>query len=160
MAAGGESSPAAEPTSSRRRAGAQKRKASNLSSSGSSSTPSKRITREKASLGHPPIHNGPLTRARQGPSHLASASAAFAVAASGAGSKPAEKAKLLGGLAGEAAAAGAEQLSKESELEALEAGLEAKFEAIRSRSASAHVVPSHCGEFQFLFCLLFGFGLW
>lgn len=51
-----------------------------------------------------------------------------------------------------AAASVAEELRKESELQALEAGLEAKFEAIRSRSNSAHVVPSHCGEFQYFFC--------
>ena len=76
------------------------------------------------------------------------------MAASAAGSKPAEQARLPGGLGGDAVVATVEELRKESELEALEAGLEAKFEAIRSRSASAHVVPSHCGEL-ILILLLF-----
>ncbi|KAM6563139.1 hypothetical protein CsatB_023137 [Cannabis sativa] len=138
----------AEPTSSRRRGGAQKRKANNLGSSGSSSTSSKRITREKASLVHPPIHNGPLTRARQGPSNLSSASGAGVVAASPTGAKPAEHAKHPGGLVGETIVSVAEELRKQSELEALEAGLEAKFVATRSRSNCAHVVPSHCGWFS------------
>ncbi|XP_062093123.1 SWI/SNF complex subunit SWI3D [Humulus lupulus] len=148
MPPAGEFSPPAEPTSSRRRAGAHKRKATNLSSSGSSSTSSKRITREKASLAHPPIHNGPLTRARQVPSNLSSASGAGVVAASATGAKPAGHAKHPGGLAGETIVSVAEELRKQSELEALEAGLEAKFEAVRSRSTSAHVVPSHCGWFS------------
>ncbi|KAM5548926.1 SWI/SNF complex subunit SWI3D [Rosa sericea] len=128
-------SPAAEPTSSRRRAGGQKRKASSLGGSGSSSTPSKRLTREKASLSHPPIHNGPLTRARQGPNNHASASAAAV--------KPAAQSKRP-----EPSSVEAERAKRESELEALEASMEAEFEAIRSRDANAHVVPSHCGWFS------------
>ena len=159
VAGASDSSALAEPTSSRRRAGAHKRKAGNLSgaaSNSSSSMPSKRMTREKASLSlHSPIHNGPLTRARQGPSNLASA-AAVASASAAAGVRGAgfavDKPKEL-------AAAQAEALErrKESELEALEAAIEADFEALRSRGANAHVVPSHCGELQFetLICLRF-----
>ncbi|XP_068324343.1 SWI/SNF complex subunit SWI3D-like isoform X1 [Pyrus communis] len=128
-------SPAAEPSSTRRRGGAQKRKASSLGGSTSSSTPSKRFAREKPLLSHTPIHNGPLTRARQGPSSLASASAAV---------KPAAQAKRPDPV-GEAVA---ELVKRESELEAQEASMEAEFEAIRSRGANAHVVPSHCGWFS------------
>lgn len=132
-------SPAAEPSSARRRGGAQKRKASSLGGSTSSSTPSKRFTREKAMLSHPPIHNGPLTRARQGPSSLGSATA------SGSAVKPtvAKRPDPVG-------EAVAELVKRESELEALEASMEAEFEAIRSRNANAHVVPSHCGEYFWL----------
>lgn len=139
--AAGVESPASEPASSRRRAGAQKRKASNLGASNSSSAPSKRVTREKALLSHAPIHNGPLTRARQGPNNFAGA-AVFASAGGAAAS-----AKKSNDQA--APAVSVEELSKESELEALEAVMEAEFEAIRSRGANAHVVPSHCGEFCF-----------
>ncbi|KAL6209629.1 hypothetical protein ACLB2K_020569 [Fragaria x ananassa] len=128
-------STATEPTSSRRRAGGPKRKASSLGGSASSSTPSKRLTREKASLSHAPIHNGPLTRTRQGPSSHSSASAAA--------SKPAAQTKRP-----EPTSLEAEQAKRESELEALEAAMEAEFEAIRSRDANAHVVPSHCGWFM------------
>lgn len=151
LTAAGIDSPASEPASSRRRGGAQKRKAGGAGSSGSSSTPSKRVTREKSSFSHPPIHNGPLTRARQGPSYLASALAAGEAASSGAATKPAEKSRLSVASAGEAMVALAEELNKESELQALEAQIEAEFEAIRSRGASAHVVPSHCGESCCLF---------
>ncbi|KAG2703460.1 hypothetical protein I3760_06G138400 [Carya illinoinensis] len=138
--AAGVESPASEPASSRRRAGAQKRKASNLGSSNSSSGPSKRVTREKALLSHAPIHNGPLTRARQGPNNFAGA----AVLASAGGA--AASAKKSNDQA--APAVLVEELSKESELEALEAVMEAEFEAIRSRGANVHVVPSHCGWFS------------
>lgn len=133
-------SPASEPASSRRRGGAQKRKASGGGSSNSSSTPSKRVTREKSSQSHTPIHNGPLTRARQGPSNLASA--VGGTASSAAATKRAEQARLSMAPAGEALT---EELNKERELQALEAEIETEFEAIRSRGASAHVVPSHCG---------------
>ncbi|XLU24164.1 hypothetical protein S245_060230, partial [Arachis hypogaea] len=40
---------------------------------------------------------------------------------------------------------------KVSELESLEASIEAAFEAIRSRGTNSHVVPSHYGENLFLF---------
>ncbi|KAF3435689.1 hypothetical protein FNV43_RR22781 [Rhamnella rubrinervis] len=138
-------SPVSEPASSRRRGGAQKRKASGGGSSNSSSIPSKRVTREKSSHSHPPIHNGPLTRARQGPSNLASALAVGGTAASAAAAKRAEQTRLSVPLAGEALT---EELNKESELQALEAEIETEFESIRSRGASAHAVPNHCGWFS------------
>lgn len=134
----GAESPASEPSSTRRRSGAQKRKASNLGASNFSSASSKRITREKSSMSHPPIHNGPLTRARQGPNNLASSAPALQGGAAAPAKKPNEQATP---------AAAAEELSKRSELVALEAAMEAELEAIRSRGANAHVVPSHCGEF-------------
>jgi SWI/SNF related-matrix-associated actin-dependent regulator of chromatin subfamily C len=134
----GAESPASEPSSSRRRSGAQKRKASNFGASNFSSALSKRITREKALLSHPPIHNGPLTRARQGPNNLAASALAPQGGAAAPAKKPNEQAM---------AAAAAEELSKKSELVALEAAMEAELEAVRSRGANAHVVPSHCGEF-------------
>ncbi|KAL5166427.1 Calcium-transporting ATPase 3, endoplasmic reticulum-type [Glycine soja] len=77
--------------------------------------------RDKASPLHPPpLHNGPLTRARQTPNNRAHPSAA-------------ESAML------------AEQLKKESEWETLEAVIEVEFKAIRSCGAKAHVVPTHSG---------------
>lgn len=137
--AAGAESPASEPSSTRRRSGAQKRKASNFGGGNSSSALSKRMTREKASLFHPPIHNGPLTRARQGPNNLAASAPALQGGAGAPAKKPNEQA---------APAAAAEEPSKKSELVALEAAMEAELEAIRSRGANAHVVPSHCGWFS------------
>ena len=67
------------------------------------------------------------------------------------GLRPEGRAKLARAPAGEALVQATQELNKQRELEALEAGLEADFEAIRSRSASAHVVPNHCGEFLFIF---------
>ncbi|XP_061363567.1 SWI/SNF complex subunit SWI3D-like [Gastrolobium bilobum] len=145
-------SPASEPASSRRRAGSHKRKASALNASNSSSTPSKRITREKASPLHPPpLHNGPLTRARQIPSNLSSA-ALYSAAGGGSASAPAavkhsERGSQTQALGGDSVAL-AEQLEKESEWESIEAAIEAEFEAIRSRGTNAHVVPTHCGWFS------------
>ncbi|KAG4386752.1 hypothetical protein GLYMA_11G118900v4 [Glycine max] len=137
-------SPASEPATSRRRAGANKRKSGALSASGSSSAPSKRASRDKASPLHPPpLHNGPLTRARQTPNNLASASSS-AGASAPAAVKRSERAHPS---AAESAAL-AEQLKKESEWETLEAAIEAEFEAIRSRGANAHVVPTHSGWFS------------
>ncbi|WCJ33877.1 SWI/SNF complex subunit SWI3D [Euphorbia peplus] len=135
-ATAGASSPAsAEPISSRRRAGSHKRKAHALSSSISSSTPSKRLTREKASISHSPIHNGgPLTRARQSPNNLA-ASAGFKVQ---------EKVALAVAESATVKAAREELIR----LEELKAEFEAEFEVVRSRKANAHVVPNHCGWFS------------
>ncbi|KAG4947480.1 hypothetical protein JHK87_043487 [Glycine soja] len=95
--------------------------------------------RDKASPLHPPpLHNGPLTRAHQTPNNRTHPSAA-------------ESATL------------AEQLKKESEWETLEAAIEVEFEAIRSRGAKAHVVPTHSGETLCLFpnpnLLLFRFSV-
>ncbi|KAI4295536.1 hypothetical protein L6164_035575 [Bauhinia variegata] len=146
-------SPASEPASSRRRAGGQKRKANSLNASNSSSTPSKRITREKASPAHPPAHNGPLTRARQIPNNLAAAAAESASASGGGSAPPAAFVKQSKHsvsheiLSGNLVAPG-EEFNKESKWEALEAAIEAEFEDIRSRGVNAHVVPSHCGWFS------------
>ncbi|XP_030450398.2 SWI/SNF complex subunit SWI3D [Syzygium oleosum] len=119
----------ADAASTRRRAGSHKRKAG---ASGSSSAPSKRVTREKSSISHhAQIHNGPLTRARQGPSGLATAAV-----------KSEEKKAAQEVLEAEEARRASEQW------EALEAAIEADFEAIRSRNADAHAVPNHCGWFS------------
>lgn len=63
--------------------------------------------------------------------------------------KHSERASQGQGLGGESSAL-AEMLKKESEWESLEAAIEAEFEAIRSRGANAHVVPTHCGEILYL----------
>ncbi|CAJ1933486.1 unnamed protein product [Sphenostylis stenocarpa] len=139
-------SPASEPAS-RRRAGTNKRKSAALSASGSSSAPSKRAPRDKPSPFHPPpLHNGPLTRARQTPNSLAAASSSAAASA-----PPAVKHSERTHPSAADSAALAEQLRKESEWETLEAAIEAEFEAIRSRGANAHVVPTHCGWFSWLY---------
>ncbi|EOA15972.1 hypothetical protein CARUB_v10004067mg [Capsella rubella] len=135
-------SPASEPMpATRRRGGGLKRKANALGGSYfSSSTPSKRmLTREKAMLASfSPVHNGPLTRARQAPSNMLSAadgvkSELLNVAVGTDGEKPKEE----------------EERNKAiREWEALEAKIEADFEAIRSRDSNVHVVPNHCGWFS------------
>ncbi|CAK8576505.1 unnamed protein product [Lathyrus sativus] len=137
--------PASEPVTSRRRAGGNKRKSGSLNASNSSSTPSKRITREKASpLHHLPLHNGPLTRARQIPNNFSAASTSTIA---GSASAPAA---VKHAPQTQASAAAAEQLKKEREWESLEASIEAEFKAIRSRDTNAHVVPTHCGWFSWL----------
>ncbi|VVB10371.1 unnamed protein product [Arabis nemorensis] len=131
-------SPASEPTTTRRRGGAFKRKANALGgSSNSSSMSSKRmLTREKAMLASfSPVHNGPLTRARQAPSNIPSAAGVKSseVLNVGDGEKPKEE----------------EERNKAiREWEALEAKIEADFEGIRSRESDTHVVPNHCGWFS------------
>lgn len=126
-------SPASEPTPRRR----VKRKANALgTSSNSSSTSSKRmLTREKAMLASfsSPVHNGPLTRARQAPSNMPSAAEA--------------KSELLNPAAdgGEKPKEEEERNKAIREWEALEAKIEADFEAVRSRGSNVHVVPNHCG---------------
>lgn len=143
-------SPSSEPPSSRRRAGAQKRKASALGGSNSSSGPSKRVTRDKSALSHPPNHNGPFTRARLGPNNGAGAASANAAGGLAAGSVKAEGSLLHSEVQrGDALVAAAEELNKASRLANLEASFEADFEAIKSRGANVHVVPNHCGEFRF-----------
>ncbi|XVE66953.1 hypothetical protein DITRI_Ditri08aG0121200 [Diplodiscus trichospermus] len=139
---GGPSSAEPEPASTRRRAGSQKRKANSLSGTSSSSTPSKRVTREKSNLiSHlPNNHNGPLTRARQG---APSVNLPLGLGSYGA--------KLEGTtLVKESVKAeDIEELNKASEeWEALEAKIEAEFEAVASRDSNAHVVPNHCGWFS------------
>ncbi|XWS62809.1 hypothetical protein CRYUN_Cryun06bG0042300 [Craigia yunnanensis] len=139
----GPSSAEPEPASTRRRAGAQKRKANSLSGSSSSSTPSKRVTREKSNLiSHPPInHYGPLTRARQG------APSGNLPLGLGSGSGGAEREKTSF-VKESVKAEDLEELNKASEeWEALEAKIEAEFEAVRYRNSNAHVIPNHCGWF-------------
>lgn len=141
-----ETEPKSEPPSSRRRAGGQKRKSNNLSAS--NSTPSKRLAREKALA--PPlasIHNGPCTRARQSPNNVSSAAAATA-AASGALQKL-DQPEAAPGASSSGAGLTAEELNvKNEDWEALEAEMAAEFEAIRSRDANVHVVPSSSGWFS------------
>uniref|UniRef100_A0A1J3JXW1 SWI/SNF complex subunit SWI3D n=1 Tax=Noccaea caerulescens TaxID=107243 RepID=A0A1J3JXW1_NOCCA len=131
-------SPASEP-STRRRGGALKRKANALGTSNFSSTSSKRmLTREKAMLASfSPVHNGPLTRARQAPSNMPSA----------AGVKS-ELSNVVVGTDGEKPKEEEERNKAIREWEALEAKIEADFEAIRSRDSNVHVVPNHCGWFS------------
>ncbi|XVE93226.1 hypothetical protein REPUB_Repub01dG0172100 [Reevesia pubescens] len=140
----GPSSAEPEPASTRRRAGAQKRKANSLSGSSSSATPSKRVTREKSNLiSNPPInHNGPLTRARQG---APSGNLALGLGSGSGGDKLQETSLVKGSVKAE----DLEQLNKAcEEWEALEAKIEAEFQAVRSRDSNAHVVPNHCGWFS------------
>ena len=141
------SEPKSEPPSSRRRAGGQKRKANNLS--GSNSTPSKRVAREKAPA--PPlasIHNGPCTRARQSPNNVSSAVAATA-AASGALQKV-DQLEAAPGVSSSGTVLDTEGLNvKNEDWEALEAEMAAEFEAIRSRDANVHVVPTPSGECRY-----------
>ena len=135
----GPSSAEPEPESTRRRAGAQKRKANSLSGSSSSSTPSKRVTREKSNLiFHPPI-NHYLTRARQG---APSGNLAFGLGSGSRGTRLEETSLVKESVKSE----DLDELNKASEeWEALEAKIEAEFEAVRYRNSNAHVVPNHCG---------------
>ncbi|KAK6159455.1 hypothetical protein DH2020_006769 [Rehmannia glutinosa] len=135
-----EVSPAEQPMSRRRGAG-QKRKSTSINSSGGgSSTPqttsSKRQAREKPpAVPFPPIHmNGPCTRARVQPFN----SNGFA-----------EVAPVKSEAEAREAAAKAEEMNRVAQnWEALEAKIEAEYEAIRSRDANVHVVPIHAGWFS------------
>ncbi|XP_041998591.1 SWI/SNF complex subunit SWI3D-like isoform X2 [Salvia splendens] len=134
-----EASPSEQPNSRRR--GGQKRKSASINNSGGSSASqtasSKRQAREKPpSVPFSPIHmNGPCTRARVQPYNSSSLSEAALL-----------KSEVE---AREAAAARAEEMSRLTEnWEAMEAKLEAEYEAIRSRDARAHVVPIHAGWFS------------
>lgn len=143
-------SPSSEPPSSRRRAGAHKRKASALGASNSLSAPSKRVTRDKSALSHPPNHNGPFTRARLGPNNVPGAASVNAAGGLAPGSVKADGSLLHSEVQrGDALVSAAEELSKATRLANLEASFEADFEAIKSRGANVHVVPNHCGEFRF-----------
>lgn len=140
--------PPPEPISTRRRGGGNKRKASNLSSGNNSSNPStssfssKRQAREKISaVPFPPIHNGPLTRARLQPNNCGGAPAVDSDVRSE------EKVVALLESGGGGAVKVEEELRKE-DFEALEAKIEAEYEVIRSREANAHVVPIPSGELK------------
>lgn len=129
-------SPAAEATtSSRRRGGGLKRKASAIGSSNAPTPPtassSKRQAREKPPpVTFTPIHNGPLTRARQQPNN--SAPAAVKIDREFRGGETFKSEEVLNEAAKE-------------DWEALEAKIEAEYEAIRSRDTNVHVVPNHAG---------------
>lgn len=135
-----DASPSEHPMS-RRRGGGLKRKSASINSGGGGgggSTPqttsSKRQAREKPpAVPFPPIHmNGPCTRARVQPYNSNSFS---------------EVASVKSELEAREAAAKAEEMSRLIEnWEALEAKIEADYEAIRSRDATVHVVPIHAGE--------------
>ncbi|GAB4837922.1 hypothetical protein Ancab_027450 [Ancistrocladus abbreviatus] len=132
--------PASEQVISRRRGGGLKRKAATSNLFAASSTPSKRQAREKVNWLLPPVHNGPLTRARQLSDNAATSSLLNVVKneLSPAVSQP----DLASGeLVGEVS------VGKE-EFQALVTAIEAEFEAIRSRDASAHVVPVPAGWFS------------
>ncbi|XVF67704.1 hypothetical protein PTKIN_Ptkin10aG0143100 [Pterospermum kingtungense] len=140
----GPSSAEPEPASTRRRAGAHKRKANSISGSSSSSTPSKRLAREKSNLISLSTinHNGPLTRARQG---APSGNLALGWDSGLRGVRLVETSLVKESVNVE----DLEELNKASEeWEALEAKIEAEFEAVRSRDSNAHVVPNHCGWFS------------
>ncbi|KAM7474988.1 hypothetical protein LguiB_022231 [Lonicera macranthoides] len=140
--------PPPEPISTRRRGGGNKRKASNLSSGNNSSTPStssfssKRQAREKISaVPFPPIHNGPLTRARLQPNNGGGAPAIDSdVRSEGQVVAPQDS-------GGGGAVKVEEELRKEN-FEALEAKIETEYEVIRSREDNAHVVPIPSGWFS------------
>ncbi|XP_055815715.1 SWI/SNF complex subunit SWI3D isoform X2 [Solanum dulcamara] len=141
--------PSAEAPTSRRRGGGHKRKASAIGSGASSTPPStlsKRQVREKQSaVPFPPIHNGPLTRARQQPNNAAAA-AASATSPSGFGVRI-ESEVLPKDEVGVEEVVKADKESNQVN-EDLEAEIEAEIESIRSRDRNVHVVPIHAGWFS------------
>ncbi|CAI9114550.1 OLC1v1015297C1 [Oldenlandia corymbosa var. corymbosa] len=145
--------PAAEPSASdapstaRRRGGNQKRKASSLSGGNNSAPQStKRQAREKLPpVPFPPIHNGPLTRARQQPNN--SVAAASSPLSSDVKSEL-EEAALAQAGGGEILSSDQANEVGNEDWEALEARIEADCEAIRSRDSNVHVVPNHAGWFS------------
>ncbi|XP_015632282.1 SWI/SNF complex subunit SWI3D isoform X1 [Oryza sativa Japonica Group] len=120
----------------RRRGGGGKRK-----SGGSSFTPSKRHAKERNAAFHVPphlLHSGPLTRAaRQSPHKLAEEAAA--AAAAGAGGSEAGGGKGGGDVI---RLEGEEAPTEETPL------VDEVFEAVRSRGAGVHVVPTFAGWFS------------
>ncbi|GAB2267300.1 hypothetical protein Dimus_002285 [Dionaea muscipula] len=133
-------SSAGDPVVSRRRGGALKRKFNSSTTSLSSSTPFKRQAREKLNSTLASAHNGPLTRARQ-LSDNSTSSAAFSTVK--------DEIPLAASQQDTASGASAAEVSLDKEeLEALEAAIEAEFEAIRSRDVNVHVVPVHAGWFS------------
>ncbi|XP_060168387.1 SWI/SNF complex subunit SWI3D [Lycium barbarum] len=147
--------PSVEAPTSRRRGGGHKRKASAIGSSGASSTPpstsSKRHAREAREarekqlvVPFPPIHNGPLTRARQQPNNAAGAGSPLGF---GVKSESEVPPKAEGG-GEEAVKVDKESNKAKEDLEALENEIEAEIEAIRSRNPNVHVVPTHAGWFS------------
>ncbi|RLN18471.1 SWI/SNF complex subunit SWI3D isoform X3 [Panicum miliaceum] len=129
--------PAAE--APRRRGGGGKRK-----SSGSSFTPSKRQAKERNAAFHVPphlLHSGPLTRAaRQSPHKLAGAPPEPGPASS---SAPAGD-----GVSGGQGEVGAIRPEREETPAAEQPLVDEVFEAVRSRGAGVHVVPTFAGWFS------------
>ncbi|PIN06750.1 hypothetical protein CDL12_20693 [Handroanthus impetiginosus] len=132
--------PQSEQPTSRRRGGGQKRKSASINSGGGGSTPqttsSKRQAREKPpAVPFTPIHmNGPCTRARVQPYNSNSFSEVTPVKSEAEVREAAQR---------------AEEIRRVSEnWEALEAKIEAEYEAIKSRDANVHVVPIHAGWFS------------
>ncbi|KAM3294417.1 hypothetical protein ACQJBY_037355 [Aegilops geniculata] len=130
-AAHGDGAPTEAP---RRRGGGGKRKAS-----GSSFTPSKRHAKERNAAFHAPshmLHSGPLTRAaRQSPHKLSTAPADAPPAAA-----------VPGGLGpGEGSAVRPDEVQTPAEETPL---VDEGFEAVRSRGAGVHVVPTFAGWFS------------
>ncbi|XP_077233305.1 DNA-binding family protein [Tasmannia lanceolata] len=123
----------------RRRAGATKRKAA---ANTSGATPSKRLAKEKLNPAHlASLHNGPCTRARQSPNKLAVA-AAFP-------QNPADPLPPPLTLAyGEPVGAGRDFIPTEDDRQVPEPVTDADFEAVRSRDANIHVVPTLAGWFS------------
>lgn len=127
--------PAAE--APRRRGGGGKRK-----SSGSSFTPSKRQAKERNASFHVPphlLHSGPLTRAaRQSPHKLAGTPPE---------SGPASSAAAAGvGVSGGQGGVDAIRPEREETPAAEQPLVDEVFEAVRSRGAGVHVVPTFAGE--------------
>ncbi|CAN6281607.1 unnamed protein product [Urochloa humidicola] len=135
--AGHGDAPAAE--APRRRGGGGKRK-----SSGSSSTPSKRQAKERNAAFHVPphlLHSGPLTRAaRQSPLKLAGTPPEPG---------PASSAAAAGdGVSGGQGVIDSIRPEKEETPAAEQPLVDEVFEAVRSRSAGVHVVPTFAGWFS------------
>ncbi|XP_068654365.1 SWI/SNF complex subunit SWI3D-like [Aristolochia californica] len=128
---------------SRRRAGGLKRKASAAGGGGTNtSTPSKRLAKEKplASLHH--LHNGPCTRARQSPNKFAAAPAS--AQQKSADSRPFHVVQATR----DSAAAAGDLVVAEEEEKVHEPAIDLEFEAVKSREANAHVVPTPAGWFS------------
>ncbi|CAI9104501.1 OLC1v1003183C1 [Oldenlandia corymbosa var. corymbosa] len=142
-----ESSASDAPSTTRRRGGNQKRKASSLSGGNNSAPQStKRQAREKLPpVPFPPIHNGPLTRARQQPNN--SVAAASSPLSSDVKSEL-EEAALAQAGGGEILSSDQANEVGNEDWEALEARIEADCEATRSRDSNVHVVPNHAGWFS------------
>ncbi|KAM0937906.1 putative transcription factor MYB/SANT family [Dioscorea sansibarensis] len=130
----------------RRRAGGQKRKAV-ATPAIVSQVPSKRLAKERNPYNLPPsVHSGPLTRARQSPNKLAAAAAGVQHRASvlgGGSSSAGNGAGKVGSLAGDLI-----EVEDDEMLQAEEPIVDAEFDAVRSRGADVHVVPTHAGWFS------------
>ncbi|KAJ6802055.1 SWI/SNF complex subunit SWI3D-like [Iris pallida] len=144
------SSPAPPPPSEppaeapRRRSGGQKRKSA---TSSSSTTPAKRLMKERNALNihsSSPLHNGPVTRARQSPSKFVAAANHPEESAAAAALAEAASCPAAGGWRTEGgAAAGAE--TEEMAVVADEPFVDPEFDAVRSRGNYVHVVPVPAG---------------